>query len=171
MQYRQPPGRAHRGAQCFGRKRCGAPRSQQDQVVPKGRGAAQQGAHIAGILHAFQRQDVGSGVQPLYRGRGLFKQHKHALARLGARQLFGHVRRDQRGAQAFQSGRLFHSRLGGISRARGAAFGQFQAKLRPLGKKQPLRRALLLTIAQCAGILYACVVAAGDYIHCSAPLP
>ena len=113
------------------------PGPQQDQVVPKGRGAAQQGAHIAGVLHSFQRQDVGGGVQPLYRGRGLFKQHKHALARLGARQLFGHVRRDQRGAQAFQRGRLFHSRLGGISRARGAAFGQFQAKLRPLGKNSP----------------------------------
>ena len=163
------PGRAHRGPQRFGRQRRRAARSQHDGVKAEGRGAAQQRTHVAGVLHALQRQDAVGRVQRVSGRHGRLKQRKHALVGLGTAELFRHMGRDLGGVESCQFRRFGQRRRRGIHHARRAVFRQFQAEFWPFGKEHAVGGTLLFGIAHSTGVFDLGVIAAGDRFHCSAP--
>ena len=88
---RDAHGRAHGGPQGLGGPHAGAAVAQQHAVKAKGGRTAQQRAHIAGVLHPFQRQIAPAGVHIVQRVHRGAEHPEHPLMGAHIGQLVRHM--------------------------------------------------------------------------------
>ena len=160
--------RTHGGAQGLGGVDTGAALAEDDTVKAKGGRTAQQSAHVAGVLHPFQRQIPPAGahlLQSVHRGA---EHPEHPLMGAHVCQLVRHMILYQimLARQSCKFRALFQRIFGIKQGLQLCAPGKFRAQLAPLGQKTPLGAAECCTGSKAAGVFYFCVFPAGDlFVH------
>ena len=170
--HRDAHGGSHGSPQGLGSPHAGTAVAQDHAVKAKGRCRAQQGAHVAGVLHPFQRQIPPAGlhlVQAVHRGA---EHAEYPLMGAHIGQLVGHVilHKVVLAGQVCQLRALCHGALGIKQGLQLCAAGKLRAQLAALGQKAALTAAECRAGRKAAGIFDLCVFPAGDlFVHCIPP--